>query len=489
MLMATAITLLMMAAVVKLFADMSGSISNRRALIELGGQLRQARQLLARDLAGCTVPPGPQGLTPWRQRPGEAIGYFEIVEGDRSDSRPSRLIDGVIDTTTDPNNPNLELDYASSQVPSGGDPQTLLPQQANNGWNMPPNAITNGGALGDADDVIALTVRALDRPFVAQVDNVGRVESNLAEVIWFAKEWKPGETLQADDPNTPQDETIAAEPGMRVIYRKVLLIAPWLPSGQGYDGKISMHMGPNGPVPNTLADLTRREYRAAHDFNPNAPLYGFPHRLDIPRNWYDDRENVVLDNALALDARVYDPGAPAYLVGAGTAVDPSDVAWPTAFASGTPTPVSFGAYVDLGWDNAGRYDYAAMLTRLPNGTQPPPQPVFQQEHQLGWHPRFPGNFRGVPAVYDTWTWHYENDGLDQNGNGVDTNNDGILDQYVDEGTNGRDDDDMNGVDDAYERETSPPYPAPLRAVKVILRVYERDARQVREASVINSFVP
>ena len=40
-----------------------------------------------------------------------------------------------------------------------------------------------------------------------------------------------------------------------------------------------------------------------------------------------------------------------------------------------------------------------------------------------------------------------------------------------------------------ERETSPPYPVPLRAVKVVLRTYERDARQIREVSVTHSFVP
>jgi hypothetical protein len=118
-------------------------------------------------------------------------------------------------------------------------------------------------------------------------------------------------------------------------------------------------------------------------------------------------------------------------------------------------------------------------------------------------------FRRFPAVYDTWTWHYENDGRDQDDT---VGNDDVNDNYIpttgaiDEGTNGRDDPDpsvtsvpagpatstafgASGVDDVLERETSPPYPYPLRAVKVVLRVYERDARQVRETSVTNSFVP
>jgi hypothetical protein len=104
-------------------------------------------------------------------------------------------------------------------------------------------------------------------------------------------------------------------------------------------------------------------------------------------------------------------------------------------------------------------------------------------------------------VYDTWSFHYENNGLDE---------ESILEQsmtglvprptfdawrktyngqpVIDQGTNGLDDDFVNGVDDAGERETSPPYDTPLRGIQVKLRVYERDARQVRETSVTNSFV-
>ena len=59
----------------------------------------------------------------------------------------------------------------------------------------------------------------------------------------------------------------------------------------------------------------------------------------------------------------------------------------------------------------------------------------------------------------------------------------------DEGTDGIDNDGQFGVDDMGERETSPPYPDPLRGVQVRLRVFERDSRQVRETSVIQNFVP
>ena len=142
-------------------------------------------------------------------------------------------------------------------------------------------------------------------------------------------------------------------------------------------------------------------------------------------------------------------------------------------AAMAPTSIS-------GWDNAGRYDYTDRRRRhadaLPAGNT-----------SLGWQPRpsqqpAPG---GAPAVYDTWTWHYENDGRDQDGrlctllstaNRCSTPMACPKTALVDEGTNGRDDpsadtnnDDVidtadlaiNGVDDPRERETWPPYTVPL----------------------------
>jgi hypothetical protein len=48
---------------------------------------------------------------------------------------------------------------------------------------------------------------------------------------------------------------------------------------------------------------------------------------------------------------------------------------------------------------------------------------------------------------------------------------------------------MNGVDDAGEREAPPPYSVPLRGLQVTLRSYDRDTRQLRQATVKRSFVP
>ncbi len=91
------------------------------------------------------------------------------------------------------------------------------------------------------------------------------------------------------------------------------------------------------------------------------------------------------------------------------------------------------------------------------------------------------------ATYDTWSTHYEHDGLDQDNLPTASNRDTKF--GPDQGTNGFDDDGNGIVDDIGERETSPPYPVPLRGIKIRIRCYEPDSRQVHEISIIHSFVP
>jgi hypothetical protein len=90
---------------------------------------------------------------------------------------------------------------------------------------------------------------------------------------------------------------------------------------------------------------------------------------------------------------------------------------------------------------------------------------------------FPSAF-SCSTTYDTWSMFYEHDGIDQ---------DGVF--GVDQGTNGIDDNNANGVDDVTERETSPPYPVPLRGIQVRLRIIDRDTRQVRQMTVSSDFIP
>jgi hypothetical protein len=81
------------------------------------------------------------------------------------------------------------------------------------------------------------------------------------------------------------------------------------------------------------------------------------------------------------------------------------------------------------------------------------------------------------ATYDTWALSYEKDGMDQLNTGK-----------FDLATDGLDNDGVNGVDDTGERETVPPYPQPLRGLRVRIRIYEPSTRQIRQATVETDFL-
>ena len=144
MLVAMAITLVMMGAVVTLFANLSNSVRNRRATTEMSGQLRHVRNVLQQDLQGATCP----GVT-W-QRPESNHGYIEIIEGPYKEGYATQFVDADPDASQpligrraqDP-----EIDHAVSTLPSSN----LLPFRDSN-W------ATDGGGLGDYDDILMLTV-------------------------------------------------------------------------------------------------------------------------------------------------------------------------------------------------------------------------------------------------------------------------------------------------------------------------------------------
>lgn len=470
MLIGMAITLLMMAAVVNLFANISAGVKVRRATMEMSGELRIMRATLFNDLAGATC-----RALPWT-RPDEDQGYIEIIEGRWEDSNPTGLV----------------INKRISQVPGSQIPD--------------PNGANDLSGLGDYDDILALTVRSLNAPFKGRAETATTtisIESDLAEVIWYSVE-------------NPADNSLG-EPGMRTIYRRALLIAPWFefpafahalsPVEFFRRFDISAHYDASTSrwVANSLGDLTKRENRFAH-FSDSSANKGFPHNLLTgairansfpqpdtvgplrpfgprfenltPTDVNRQGEDVMLSNVLAFDLRVLDPGAPLFNYN-GAVVEPfGENAYannPGGFYNDvlSGTLAGFGAYVDLGWDD--NKDYPLSSNPLPPNS---PVPQFQEAREVGWHPFDATAARGTPAVYDTWSFHYENDGIDQDGDGL-----------VDEGTNGLDDDDQNGVDDLLERETSPPYPVPVRGMQVKVRIYEPDTRQVREATVTRNFVP
>jgi hypothetical protein len=256
-------------------------------------------------------------------------------------------------------------------------------------------------------------------------------------------------------------------------------------------------------------------------------------------------EDVMLSDVLAFDLRVFDPGAPLFATwkdasdttqGYDVVLSPSDPGWRGQAPNGangayfhsdnmgsaagignrSPSPakqypyVGQGAYVDLGYG----YDPAfTSINTPPGGLGFFPPPVYASNYQSSVDPWFfvP---KGLPdvygtflapgfAVYDTWSYHYENNGINEDEFGISGANWVTASKIVDQGTNGLDDvgsyynpvtkkfdqDTRLGPDDLGERETTPPYDKPLRGVQVIIRAYERDSRAIRQVRVNQHFMP
>jgi hypothetical protein len=272
-------------------------------------------------------------------------------------------------------------------------------------------------------------------------------------------------------------------------------------------------------------------------------------------------EDVILTNVLSFDVKVWDPGAPIV-----TLNDPSQTINGEAIQPGDPpiresdgmggfldTPavffalkrvnsltdptndldgiVGFGAYVDLNYmcrmgPNLGWWDPDYRPTNM-NMTPAPapsslPQPQFHHPGDIrsglfGTAATFkfrssdfaPDELR--PSVYDTYSTHYESDGINQ-GNAVydytwrvaPTNPPAPSPTWpTDAGINGIDDDGDGAVDETTqldainnginsfsgENETAPPYPHPLRGIQIKIRVFEPDTRQIREVTLEHEFLP
>jgi hypothetical protein len=431
MMVALVVTLIMMGAVITVFGFIGETVTDSRSIIETNNQLRSAAHRLREDLGSVTatmVPP---------LRPESGMGYFEIIEGMERDAYTEN---GTLKTTT---------------------------------------------VQGDTDDALFFTIRSGGEPFrgksmkPAPPPSTGLVpidiESPTAEVAWYLR---PG----------------LVQGGVQtfVLCRKLMLIAPELPPNQtlspnfyvNYDISARRTSATNlNALPNTLGDLTKRENRFAHHETFPHALLNLPVRDSAPPplKTFEETglgragEDVVLTNVLGMDVQVWDPQAPLKTwQGRDVILTPSDPSYrdpQSAKAYPQNNPLR-GAYVDLG-SHANTTTFMSLPNRksglMPPGTNQLPIPY---------------------CTYDTWSFHYEHDGVRQ------STQTGMMDPnsnqpIIDAGTNGIDDNPLQapGIDDVTERETMPPYPLPLRGIRVTLRVYEPSSRQVREVTVVESFVP
>jgi len=519
LLVASTVGLLLLIGVIEAFRQITYAVNKGRANVQLSGQLRNATNLLREDFRGITVQTTPNTTA------ASAMGYFEIIEGVDNDSISSA--DGF-DTLT-----------------------------------------------GDTDDVIMFTSRRLGEPFHGRVRGTfvasGQLFENItspnAEIIYWLEprnteflrdgidndgngiidELLPGDYDSDRAIDTTFDGSVGASQHnsmqLATLRRRALLIRPDLNNDAGIlpgvttgnlvtfinENDISIHINANGTVSaNTLADLTLRKNRVAHlptlPVNPNRDA-NFPHpfktRLLPFQYGMFMGEDVVMDQVIGFDVRVYDPlvkivadrdtfdangdgtiSAEELKNSGSEPLTPGDPGYETRAHTDA---IGHGAYIDLGFasrfidtnTNSPNFKWVgvppnrsrvlktvgSLLTLQPRpGSQlrgisirplylPAPFPVL--------YPTGSNNFKfNHCCVFDTWTIEYERDGVDQNTNGV-----------VDEGNDGIDNNGSGGIDDIFEAETMPPYPVPLRGFQVIVRAFQNGQQQTRQFTITHDFTP
>ena len=460
MLVATTCTLILMGAIAQVFGAFGTAVSDSRSMIELDAQLRSVAWRLRNDLSGATA----RTLPPLEVEAGE--GYFEVIEGARSDTKDANSI-----------------------------------------------AIPTTNLTADIDDVLLFTTRNTETPYLGRYTSNPSVpgttqttESQLAEVAWFLR---PTDVPTGTSPPVTtytlfrRQNLVIGYVGFSPFYDannknyNTIPYTSWPGFFDSFDLSVQYQAVNNIFVSNSLADLTRRENRFMHNvsgtIDANAGSFRFPdgtvnqafqwQATPAPDGLIFDRtksstrvgEDVVLTNVIGFDVRVFDPGAPVN-VQSDTAIVPGDNGFDSA-----AQPAANGAYVDLGW-NKGPYGAVATSGQRPRFANLS-EPLSGLRNAAG------------PAIWDTWSTHYESNGFDDDQDGT-----------IDEGSNGLDDDsdgkvdespydvDGDGLftspgDDPGELETLPPYRFPLRGIEIRLRCYEPSSRQVRQVTIRHSFVP
>ena len=166
MLVATALTLIMMALVAQLFGMLGKGVNGSRNRVELSNRLRATGYRLKQDLAGVTVE-----LTPPID-PESGKGYFEYIEGKETDSvayganglGSYELLNASFDKSNQTTQAAPDVKLSSYIALLGSDDRLV----------------------GDVDDVLLFTTRTTDAPFAGKLDN-GIIESPVTEVVWFCQ--------------------------------------------------------------------------------------------------------------------------------------------------------------------------------------------------------------------------------------------------------------------------------------------------------------
>jgi len=531
MLVATTLTLVMMGAVATVFGMIGEGISAARASLEMADALRATAERLRGDLKGATQTVGPPHFQEWSDGQGAADeGYFEYLEGTLGPVTVPAVFAGNDETVIDTD------DILLFTTRSRGEPfvgryviaaTAIEAQDAEVAWFVRGRTLYRrvllvrpdlnrtdptgfyclpGVAANGFYNLYDLSAR-LERDLSG---NLKVVANSLADLT--RRECRYAHHYRG--PGAGGDDTYPFSAGR---WSQSVLNVPGLglPTlGECSHGTwVVDRMNPT----TVLGGVT---FSATMDYwvNPFLGWTGVDQETGTVSAYIGPRvgEDVILSNVIGFDVKAWDPSAPVRVVRATragvatvTAVYPGDpphlaetnnpnapnftgyaqvaaragtnatdngATPPIAYQyyddvnengsldAGEPTVLGYGAYVDLGYGGSslfGGVNYDA------TGANPGPR-------------------SDLTRVYDTWSQHYEWDGVKETGN-----QSGLA---TDAGTNGFDDNNAGDpgyglVDDWYEMETQAPYPVPLRGIQVKIRVFEPDSRQIREVTIVHSFLP
>lgn len=542
MLVTIVVTLLMMLAVVQLFGWLGSRVAQGRALIEMSGTMRTVARRLELDLQTCTVP-----VRPWLD-PSAGEGYFEYYEGAANDlSEWNTMVAAgppiVPESLTGDLDDILMFTARNRDEPFNGHRRYVTLDSANN-FVSP----VNGSITSDVGEIVwwtqwedsnndgvpakhEFTLRRkalLIRPDLNNINGymtrlVGSNITNLRELIVnFMHQNDISVRMQIDpnnnlncivSANSLSDLTIRAN---RYAHWRILNVLPnlqyatmdWPHPIDTVDDFVVDHDLVNGNVSATSLRRLAKSHFTPTFANEDCSRYG---------------EDVMMSGVLGFDIRVYDPEALIFNMD-GTAVTPGDPGWGRQLydyilnpMDPTKQPIGKGAFVDLGYlprpagvaptvtSEAGQsffsdvpdvrsglqhwvnnvntnnpMSYWMIGTRSKAFDYNQPTQLYNNSAPLNFDRRY-----GIPRVYDTWPDVYERDGFQQSQGRIILPPTGT----VDPGTDGFDNNGLDGPDDNGERETAPPYPFKLRGIQITIRAYEHDTRQVKQNSVSANFVP
>jgi hypothetical protein len=535
LLVASTVGLLLVLGVIEAFRQITHAVNKGRANVQLSGKLRNVTNLLREDFRGITVQATPNTTA------AAAMGYFEIIEGVDNDSISSSATDTLTGDTDD------VIMFTSRRL---GEP---FPGRVEGRFIGSSRSFEN---ITSPNAEIIYWLEPRNTEFLRDgIDNDGNGITD---------------ELLPDDYNSDGtiDATFDGSVGARqhnymqlaTLRRRALLIRPDLNNDAGIlpnvsalpngnliqfinENDISIRINATGTVSaNTLADLTLRKNRIAHlPMKPvNATYQDFPHPFKTALLPFEatlaDRkgiglpfqygmfmgEDVVMDQVIGFDVRVYDPLVK--IVADITGSEPLTPGDPGYETRAHTAAIGQGAYIDLGF--ASHFTYAANPNNYEDVGIPPTRqlkavgslltlrpddrshlnniltrPLFPPAPFPVLYPTGSNNFMfGQCCVFDTWTIEYERDGVNQNlywtNNGIDDNKDGLVDGpgeayygVVDEGNDGIDNNSSGGIDDILEAETMPPYPISVRGFQVIVRAFQTSQQQTRQFTITHDFTP